>query len=160
MLRTRFCEVFGVAHPIVQGGMQWVGRAELVAAVANAGALGFLTALTRPTPEDLAKEIVRYRELTDKPFGVNLTTLPSINPPPYAEYRDVITSSGVPVVETAGFNPAEHLPAFRAAGVRVLHKCTSVRHAVKAQALGVDGVSIDGFECAGHPVRTTSRAWC
>ncbi|QYN20759.1 nitronate monooxygenase family protein [Amycolatopsis sp. DSM 110486] len=151
MLRTRFCEVFGVAHPIVQGGMQWVGRAELVAAVANAGALGFLTALTQPTPEDLAKEIVRCRELTDKPFGVNLTILPSINPPPYAEYRDVITSSGVPVVETAGFNPAEHLPAFRAAGVKVLHKCTSVRHAVKAQALGVDGVSIDGFECAGHP---------
>ncbi|MEW2502610.1 NAD(P)H-dependent flavin oxidoreductase [Amycolatopsis sp. CA-161197] len=151
MLRTRFCEVFGVEHPIVQGGMQWVGRAELVAAVANAGALGFLTALTQPTPEDLAKEIVRCRELTDKPFGVNLTILPSINPPPYAEYRDVITSSGVPVVETAGFNPAEHLPAFRAAGVKVLHKCTSVRHAVKAQALGVDGVSIDGFECAGHP---------
>ncbi|MET7997748.1 nitronate monooxygenase family protein [Amycolatopsis sp. NPDC005232] len=151
MLRTRFCEVFGVAHPIVQGGMQWVGRAELVAAVANAGALGFLTALTQPTPEDLAKEIVRCRELTDKPFGVNLTILPSINPPPYVEYRDVITSSGVPVVETAGFNPAEHLPAFRAAGVKVLHKCTSVRHAVKAQALGVDGVSIDGFECAGHP---------
>ncbi|MEV8613986.1 nitronate monooxygenase family protein [Amycolatopsis sp. NPDC051373] len=151
MLRTRFCEVFGVAHPIVQGGMQWVGRAELVAAVANAGALGFLTSLTQPTPEDLAKEIVRCRELTDKPFGVNLTILPSINPPPYAEYRDVITSSGVPVVETAGFNPAEHLPAFKAAGVKVLHKCTSVRHAVKAQALGVDGVSIDGFECAGHP---------
>ncbi|MEU4673799.1 nitronate monooxygenase family protein [Amycolatopsis sp. NPDC023774] len=151
MLRTRFCEVFGVAHPIVQGGMQWVGRAELVAAVANAGALGFLTALTQPTPEDLAKEIVRCRELTDKPFGVNLTILPSINPPPYAEYRDVITGSGVPVVETAGFNPAEHLPAFRAAGVKVLHKCTSVRHAVKAQTLGVDGVSVDGFECAGHP---------
>ncbi|MGW4489283.1 NAD(P)H-dependent flavin oxidoreductase [Amycolatopsis sp. NPDC004368] len=151
MLRTRFCEVFGVTHPIVQGGMQWVGRAELVAAVANAGALGFLTALTQPTPEALEKEIVRCRELTDKPFGVNLTILPSINPPPYAEYRDVITASGVPVVETAGFNPAEHLPAFRAAGVKVLHKCTSVRHAVKAQALGVDGVSIDGFECAGHP---------
>ncbi|WAL69534.1 nitronate monooxygenase family protein [Amycolatopsis cynarae] len=151
MVRTRFCEVFGVEFPIVQGGMQWVGRAELVSAVANAGGLGFLTALTQPTPEDLAKEIARCRELTDKPFGVNLTILPSITPPPYAEYRDVIISSGVPVVETAGFNPAEHLPAFRAAGVKVLHKCTSVRHAVKAQALGVDGISIDGFECAGHP---------
>ncbi|TWH19134.1 NAD(P)H-dependent flavin oxidoreductase [Prauserella rugosa] len=151
MVRTRFCDVFGVEHPIVQGGMQWVGRAELVAAVANAGALGFLTALTQPTPEDLAKEIARCREMTDKPFGVNLTILPSINPPPYAEYRDVIVESGVPVVETAGFNPAEHLPTFQGGGVKVLHKCTSVRHAVKAQELGVDGISIDGFECAGHP---------
>src|SRR5882762_5387777 len=151
MLRTRFCEVFGVDHPIVQGGMQWVGRAELVAAVANAGALGFITALTQPSPEDLVAEIRRCRDMTDKPFGVNLTILPSINPPPYAEYRAAIIESGVPVVETAGFNPAEHLPAFRAAGIKVLHKCTSVRHAVKAQRLGVDGVSIDGFECAGHP---------
>ncbi|MFD4255358.1 NAD(P)H-dependent flavin oxidoreductase [Amycolatopsis thermoflava] len=151
MVRTRFCDVFGVEYPIVQGGMQWVGRAELTSAVANAGGLGFLTALTQPTPEDLAKEIARCREMTDKPFGVNLTILPSINPPPYAEYRDVIVESGVPVVETAGFNPAEHLPAFRAGGVKVLHKCTSVRHAVKAQELGVDGISIDGFECAGHP---------
>jgi nitronate monooxygenase len=151
MLRTRFCEVFGVDHPIVQGGMQWVGRAELVSAVANAGALGFITALTQPSPEDLVAEIGRCRDLTDKPFGVNLTILPSINPPPYAEYRAAIIESGVPVVETAGFNPAEHLPAFRDAGIKVLHKCTSVRHAVKAQRLGVDGVSIDGFECAGHP---------
>lgn len=151
MVRTRFCDVFGVDHPIVQGGMQWVGKAELVAAVANAGALGFLTALTQPTPEDLAKEIARCREMTDKAFGVNLTILPSINPPPYAEYRDVIVESGIPVVETAGFNPAEHLPTFQGGGVKVLHKCTSVRHAVKAQELGVDGVSIDGFECAGHP---------
>ncbi|GAA1245477.1 nitronate monooxygenase family protein [Prauserella halophila] len=151
MVRTRFCDVFGVDHPIVQGGMQWVGTAELVSAVANAGALGFLTALTQPTPEDLAKEIARCREMTDKPFGVNLTILPSINPPPYAEYRDVIVESGVPVVETAGFNPAEHLPTFQGGGVKVLHKCTSVRHAVKAQELGVDGISIDGFECAGHP---------
>jgi nitronate monooxygenase len=131
--------------------MQWVGRAELVSAVAEAGALGFITALTQPSPEDLVTEIVRCRELTDKPFGVNLTILPSIKPPPYAEYRDAIIDSGVKIVETAGFNPAEHLPAFRAAGVKVLHKCTSVRHAVKAQQLGVDGVSIDGFECAGHP---------
>jgi nitronate monooxygenase len=151
MLRTRFCEVFGVDHPIVQGGMQWVGRAELVSAVANAGALGFITALTQPSPEDLVAEIRRCRDMTDKPFGVNLTILPSINPPPYAEYRAAIIESGVPVVETAGFNPAEHLPAFRGAGIKVLHKCTSVRHAVKAQRLGVDGVSIDGFECAGHP---------
>ncbi|MFD5128898.1 NAD(P)H-dependent flavin oxidoreductase [Streptomyces olindensis] len=151
MVRTRFCDVFGVDYPIVQGGMQWVGRAELVSGVANAGGLGFITALTQPTPEDLAKEIARCRDLTDRPFGVNLTILPSITPPPYAEYRDVIVESGVPVVETAGANPAEHLPAFHAGGVKVLHKCTSVRHAVKAQALGVDGISIDGFECAGHP---------
>ncbi|MEU8654201.1 nitronate monooxygenase family protein [Streptomyces sp. NPDC048737] len=151
MLTTRFCEMFGVEHPIVQGGMQWVGRAELVAAVADAGALGFLTALTQPTPEALVREITRCRELTDKPFGVNLTILPSINPPPYDEYRQVIVESGVQVVETAGFNPEEHLPEFRAHGVKVLHKCTSVRHAVKAERIGVDAVSIDGFECAGHP---------
>jgi nitronate monooxygenase len=151
MLRTRFCEVFGVEHPIAQGGMQWVGRAELVAAVANAGALGFITALTQPTPDALAKEIVRCRELTDRPFGVNLTILPSINPPPYDEYRAAIVDSGVKIVETAGFNPQAHLPDFHNAGIRVLHKCTSVRHAIKAQSIGVDGVSIDGFECAGHP---------
>ncbi|MFJ6061899.1 NAD(P)H-dependent flavin oxidoreductase [Streptomyces tendae] len=151
MLTTRFCETFGVQHPIVQGGMQWVGRAELVSAVANAGALGFLTALTQPTPEALAEEIARCREMTDKPFGVNLTILPSINPPPYDEYRRAIIESGVKVVETAGFNPEKHLPEFRAHGVKVLHKCTSVRHAVKAEEIGVDGVSIDGFECAGHP---------
>lgn len=150
-MRTRFTEVFGVEHPIAQGGMQWVGRAELVAAVANAGALGFLTALTQPTPEALAKEIVRCRELTDRPFGVNLTILPSINPPPYDEYRAAIVESGVKIVETAGFNPQEHLPDFHNAGIKILHKCTSVRHAVKAQSIGVDGVSIDGFECAGHP---------
>ena len=151
MLTTRFCETFGVEHPIVQGGMQWVGRAQLVAAVAESGALGFLTALTQPTPEALVEEIARCREMTDKPFGVNLTILPSINPPPYDEYRRAIIESGVKVVETAGFNPAEHLPEFRAHGVKVLHKCTSVRHAVKAEQIGVDGVSIDGFECAGHP---------
>ncbi|ALC27027.1 MULTISPECIES: NAD(P)H-dependent flavin oxidoreductase [Streptomyces] len=151
MITTRFCEIFGVEHPIVQGGMQWVGRAELVAAVANAGALGFLTALTQPTPEELVKEISRCRDLTDKPFGVNLTILPSINPPPYEEYRRAIIEAGVTVVETAGFNPEEHLPEFRAHGIKVLHKCTSVRHAVKAEKIGVDGVSIDGFECAGHP---------
>ncbi|MCD2156319.1 nitronate monooxygenase [Rhodococcus cerastii] len=131
--------------------MQWVGRAELVAAVANAGALGMLTALTQPTPDDLAREISRTRELTDQPFGVNLTILPTITPPPYDEYRNVIIDCGVKVVETAGSSPAPHLPHFHAAGIKVLHKCTSVRHAVKAQALGVDSISIDGFECAGHP---------
>lgn len=151
MLRTRFTEEFGVEHPIVQGGMQWVGRAELVAAVANAGALGMITALTQPTPEDLVKEIARCRDLTDKPFGVNLTILPTITPPPYAEYRQAIIESGVTIVETAGSNPADQVAAFKPAGVKVLHKCTSVRHALKAQQLGVDGVSIDGFECAGHP---------
>ncbi|KAA5834459.1 nitronate monooxygenase family protein [Saccharopolyspora hirsuta] len=149
--RTRFTEEFGVEHPIVQGGMQWVGRAELAAAVAEAGALGMITALTQPTPEDLVKEIARCRELTDKPFGVNVTILPTIAPPPYAEYRQAIIESGVKIVETAGSNPAEQVAAFKPAGVKVLHKCTSVRHALKAQKLGVDAVSIDGFECAGHP---------
>jgi nitronate monooxygenase len=150
-LKTKFTETFGVEHPIAQGGMQWVGRAELVAAVANAGALGFLTALTQPTPADLAREIDRTREMTDKPFGVNLTILPSINPPPYDEYRQVIVEAGIKIVETAGSNPAPHLPMFHDHGIKVLHKCTSVRHAIKAQSLGVDGISIDGFECAGHP---------
>jgi NAD(P)H-dependent flavin oxidoreductase YrpB (nitropropane dioxygenase family) len=151
VIRTRFTETFGVEHPVVQGGMQWVGRAPLVAAVANAGALGFITALTQPTPEDLVKEIARCRELTDRPFGVNLTILPAIKPPPYAEYRQAIIDSGVTIVETAGSNPAEHLEHFHAHGIKVIHKCTSVRHAVKAESLGVDAVSIDGFECAGHP---------
>ncbi|MCO1653626.1 NAD(P)H-dependent flavin oxidoreductase [Pseudonocardia humida] len=151
MVRTRFTEEFGVRYPLVQGGMQWVGRAPLVAAVANAGALGFLTALTQPTPDELRAEIARCRELTDQPFGVNLTILPTINPPPYAEYRQAIIDSGVRIVETAGSNPAEHLQHFHAHGIKVIHKCTSVRHAVKAQSLGVDAVSIDGFECAGHP---------
>src|SRR5712675_394335 len=150
-ITTKFTETFGVEHPIAQGGMQWVGRAELVAAVANSGALGFITALTQPTPADLAKEIARCRELTDKPFGVNLTILPTINPPPYDEYRKVIVDAGIKIVETAGSNPAPHLPMFHDNGIKVLHKCTSVRHAVKAQSLGVDGISIDGFECAGHP---------
>jgi NAD(P)H-dependent flavin oxidoreductase YrpB (nitropropane dioxygenase family) len=150
-LVTKFTEVFDVEHPIAQGGMQWVGRAELVAAVANSGALGFLTALTQPTPKDLANEIAKTRDLTDKPFGVNLTILPAINPPPYDEYRQVIVDAGIKIVETAGSNPAPHLPIFHDNGIKVLHKCTSVRHGVKAQSLGVDGISIDGFECAGHP---------
>ncbi|MGI9124344.1 MAG: NAD(P)H-dependent flavin oxidoreductase, partial [Mycobacterium sp.] len=131
--------------------MQWVGKAELVAAVANAGALGFITALTQPTPADLANEIARTRDMTDKPFGVNLTILPAITPPPYDEYRQVIVDAGIKIVETAGSNPAPHLPMFHDNGIKVLHKCTSVRHAIKAQTLGVDGISIDGFECAGHP---------
>lgn len=151
LLNTRFTELFGIDHPITQGGMQWVGRAELVGAVANSGCLGFLTALTQPTPEDLAEEIRRTRELTDRPFGVNLTILPAINPPPYDEYRRVIIESGVKIVETAGFNPRDQIPDFHAADIKVLHKATSVRHALSAQSVGVDAVSIDGFECAGHP---------
>jgi NADH:quinone reductase (non-electrogenic) len=151
MLRTRFTELFGVRHPIVQGGMQWVGTAELVAAVANAGALGFITALTQPTPEALAREIARTREMTDQPFGVNLTILPSIKPPPYAEYRRAIIESGVKAVETAGYKPQEHVDDFKASGIKVIHKCTAVRHALSAQRIGVDAISIDGFECAGHP---------
>src|ERR1700729_4189982 len=123
-ITTKFTETFGVEHPVVQGGMQWVGRAELVAAVANSGALGFITALTQPTPEDLAEEIRRCRELTDRPFGVNLTVLPTINPPPYDEYRQAIVEGGVPVVETAGYNPQEHIPVFVAHGIKVIHKCT------------------------------------
>ena len=151
MIRTRFTEEFGVRHPIVQGGMMWVGRAELAAAVSETGALGIITGLTQPTPEDLVAEIARCRELTDQPFGVNLTILPSITPPPYAEYRQAIVESGVKIVETAGSNPKDHLPVFHAAGIKVIHKCTSVRHALKAEQLGVDAVSLDGFECAGHP---------
>ena len=151
MIRTRFTEEFGVRHPIVQGGMMWVGRAELAAAVSEAGALGIITGLTQPTPEDLVREIARCREMTDQPFGVNLTILPAIDPPPYAEYRQAIIESGVKIVETAGSNPKEHLPVFHEAGIKVIHKCTSVRHAIKAEQLGVDAVSSDGFECAGHP---------
>jgi len=150
-LKTRFTETFGVEHPVVQGGMQWVGRAELVAAVANAGGLGFITALTQPTPDALRDEIERCKSLTKKPFGVNLTILPAINPPPYAEYRRAIIESGVKIVETAGNKPQEHVDEFKKSGVLVLHKCTSVRHALSAERMGVDGISIDGFECAGHP---------
>jgi NAD(P)H-dependent flavin oxidoreductase YrpB (nitropropane dioxygenase family) len=149
--RTAFTEAFGVQHPIVCGGMVAVGRAELIAAVAEAGALGFLSALTQPTPEALTAEILRCRSMTDRPFGVNLTILPTVKHVPYDEYRDAIISSGVRIVETAGNNPAPHLPHFQRAGVKVIHKAVTVRHALKAQDLGVDAVSIDGFECAGHP---------
>ena len=151
MLNTEFTEIFGIDHPIICGGMTAIGTAELIAPVANAGALGFLTALTQATPEDLVKEIQRCRDLTDNPFGVNLTILPTISPVPYDEYRDAIIESGIKIVETAGSNPAPHLPAFKAAGVKVIHKAVAVRHALKAQSLGVDAVSIDGYECAGHP---------
>ena len=151
MLNTEFTETFGIHHPIICGGMTAIGTAELIAPVANAGALGFLTALTQATPEDLAKEIQRCRDLTDKPFGVNLTILPTISPVPYDEYRDAIIESGIKIVETAGSNPAPHLPAFKAAGVKIIHKAVAVRHALKAQSLGVDAISIDGYECAGHP---------
>ncbi|WP_054815145.1 NAD(P)H-dependent flavin oxidoreductase [Nocardia arizonensis] len=151
MLRTSFTEEFGIRHPIVQGGMMWVGRAELAAAVSNAGGLGIITALTQPTPEALVTEIARCKSMTDMPFGVNLTLTLSIDQPPYAEYRQAIIDSGVTIVETAGSDPTVHVEHFKEHGIKVIHKCTSVRHAFKAQRIGVDAVSIDGFECAGHP---------
>ncbi|MGA0599907.1 NAD(P)H-dependent flavin oxidoreductase [Caulobacter sp. KR2-114] len=151
MIKTRITEMFGVETPIVMGGMTGVGYAPLVAAVANAGALGFITAHHSQSAEELHKEIQRCRDLTDKPFGVNLTLLPSLNPIPYDEYRQAIIESGIKIVETAGRAPVDHLPAFKAAGVKVIHKCTSVRHSVSAVKHGVDVISIDGFECAGHP---------
>ncbi|MFK7864328.1 MAG: NAD(P)H-dependent flavin oxidoreductase [Pseudohongiellaceae bacterium] len=144
-------EMLGVEHPIVQGGMQWVGLAELASAVSNAGGLGIITALTQPTPDALLKEIDRCKEMTDKPFGVNLTILPTIKPVPYEEYAQAIADSGVKIVETAGRNPEPFLPLFKGAGIKVIHKCTSIRHALKAEAIGCDMVSVDGFECAGHP---------
>jgi nitronate monooxygenase len=150
-ISTRITELLGIEHPIVQGGMMWVGRAELAAAVSNAGGLGILTALTQPTPDDLRREIDRCRTMTDKPFGVNLTILPSVTPPPYAEYRKAIIDSGVTIVETAGHKPQEHVEDFKGHGIIVLHKCTAVRHALSAERMGVDVISIDGFECAGHP---------
>ncbi|KQS03670.1 nitronate monooxygenase [Sphingomonas sp. Leaf357] len=152
MLTTRFTEMFGVDHPIAQGGMQWVGTAPLVSAVANAGALGFLTALTQPDPAALAAEIARCRALTDRPFGVNLTVFPTINAPDYNAYAQTIIDAGITIVETAGTPAvAEQWAMFKAAGVRIIHKCTSVRHALSAERKGVDAISIDGFECAGHP---------
>lgn len=150
-LHTRITQKLGIAHPIVQGGMMWVGTAALASAVSNAGGLGIITALTFPTPDALRREIERCRAMTDKPFGVNLTLLPSLNPPPYAEYRRAIIDSGVTIVETAGHNPREHVEDFKGHGITVLHKCTAVRHALSAERMGVDIISIDGFECAGHP---------
>ena len=150
-MKTTVSELLGIRYPIVQGGMQWVGTAELAAAVSNAGGLGILTALTQPTPDDLRREIARCREMTDRPFGVNLTILPAIKPPPYAEYLDAIIDSAVTVIETAGNSPKEFIARLKAANIKILHKCTSVRHALSAQKHGVDIISIDGFECAGHP---------
>ena len=151
MFKTRITEMFGIETPIVMGGMTGVGYGELVAAVANAGALGFITAHMFPSGDALLEEIRKTRTLTNKPFGVNLTLLPSINPIPYDDYREAIIESGIKIVETAGRAPTDHLPRFKEAGVTVIHKCTSVRHSVSAVGKGVDMISIDGFECAGHP---------
>lgn len=150
-MKTRITDIIGSRYPIIQGGMQHVGKAELASAVSNAGAFGILTALTQPTPEALEKEIKRCREMTDAPFGVNLTILPTIKPVPYEEYALAAVENGIKVIETAGRNPEPFLPMFKQHGVKVIHKCTSVRHALKSQKIGVDAVSVDGFECAGHP---------
>ena len=150
-MKTRVTEMLGIRYPIIQGGMQWVGRAELASAVSNAGGLGILTALTQETPAALGREIARCRDMTDKPFGVNLTILPTVNPPPYAEYIDVIIDSGVKILETAGRSPKDFVEKLKANDVTIVHKCTSIRHALSAERNGIDMVSIDGFECAGHP---------
>ena len=150
-MKTRITELLGIEHPIIQGGMHYVGFAELAAAVSNAGGLGIITGLTQKTPELLAKEIARCREMTDKPFGVNLTFLPTFAKPPYPEYIRAIIEGGIKVVETAGRNPEPYMPYLKAAGIKVIHKCTSVRHSLKAEAIGCDAVSVDGFECGGHP---------
>ncbi len=150
-MKTRVTDRLGIRYPILQGGMQWVGKAELASAVSNAGGLGIVTALTQPTPEDLAREIARTRALTDQPFGVNLTILPTINPPPYADYLQAIIDGGVKIVETAGNSPKEFIGRMKDHGITIVHKCTTVRHALSAERNGVDIVSIDGFECAGHP---------
>lgn len=150
-MQTRITAMFGIQHPIMQGGMHFVGLAELASAVSNAGGLGIITGLTQRTPESLAREIARCKEMTDKPFGVNLTFLPTFSRPPYPEYIQAIAEGGVRIVETAGRNPEAHMAAFKAAGIKVIHKCTSVRHALKAEAIGCDAVSVDGFECGGHP---------
>ena len=150
-MKTRITELFGIEHPIIQGGMHYVGFAELAAAVSNAGGLGVITGLTQKTPEALANEIRRCREMTDKPFGVNITFLPTVTAPDYPGYIRAIVEGGVKIVETAGRNPEQVMPYLRSAGIKVIHKCTSVRHSLKAQAIGCDAVSVDGFECGGHP---------
>lgn len=150
-MKTRITELFEIEHPILQGGMHYVGFAELAAAVSNAGGLGIITGLTQKTPDALAAEIARCHEMTDNPFGVNLTFLPTVNAPDYPGYIKAIIDGGVKIVETAGRNPAAYLPALKAAGIKVIHKCTSVRHSLKAQKIGCDAVSVDGFECGGHP---------
>ena len=150
-MKTRITEMFGIQHPIIQGGMHFVGFAEMAAAVSNAGGLGIITALTQRSPADLANEIARCRKMTDKPFGVNLTFLPTVNAPDYPGYVRAIIEGGVKAVETAGNNPQQVLPYLKDAGIKVIHKCTSVRHSLKAQSIGCDAVSVDGFECGGHP---------
>jgi NAD(P)H-dependent flavin oxidoreductase YrpB (nitropropane dioxygenase family) len=150
-MKTKITEMFGIQHPIIQGGMHFVGFAELAAAVSNAGGLGLITGLTQRTPELLANEIRRCREMTDKPFGVNLTFLPTVSSPDYPGYIKAIIDGGVKAVETAGNNPQKWMPMLHEAGIKVIHKCTSVRHALKAEAIGCDAVSVDGFECGGHP---------
>jgi NADH:quinone reductase (non-electrogenic) len=150
-VKTAITEMFGIRHPIIQGGMHYVGFAELASAVSNAGGLGIITGLTQKTPDLLAKEIARCGEMTDQPFGVNLTFLPSLSSPPYPEYIAAIIEGGVKIVETAGRNPEQYIPPLKAAGVRIIHKCTSVRHSLKAERIGCDAVSVDGFECGGHP---------
>jgi len=150
-MKTRITELFGIEHPIIQGGMHFVGFAELASAVSNAGGLGVITGLTQQTPERLAREIARCRDMTDKPFGVNLTFLPTFAKPPYPEYIRAIIEGGVRIVETAGRNPEPYMQEMKAAGIKVIHKCTSVRHSLKAEAIGCDAVSVDGFECGGHP---------
>lgn len=150
-MKTRITELFGIEHPIIQGGMHYVGFAELAAAVSNAGGLGIITGLTQKTPELLAREIRRCREMTDKPIGVNLTFLPTFAKPPYPEYIAAIAEGGVKAVETAGRSPEQYMPALKAEGIKVIHKCTSVRHSLKAESIGCDAVSVDGFECGGHP---------
>ncbi len=150
-MKTRITELFGIEHPIIQGGMHFVGFAEMAAAVSNAGGLGIITGLTLGTPERLAKEIARCREMTDKPFGVNITFLPSVTPPDYPGIIEAIIKGGVEIVETAGNNPQKWMPALKEAGIKVIHKCTSVRHSLKAEGIGCDAISVDGFECGGHP---------
>jgi NAD(P)H-dependent flavin oxidoreductase YrpB (nitropropane dioxygenase family) len=150
-MKTRITELFGIEHPIIQGGMHYVGFAELAAAVSNAGGLGIITGLTQKTPQDLAKEIARCHDMTDKPFGVNLTFLPIVTTPDYPGYIEEIIAGGIKIVETAGRNPQEYMPLLKKAGIKVIHKCTSVRHSLKAEAIGCDAVSVDGFECGGHP---------
>lgn len=150
-MKTAITEMFEIEHPVIQGGMHYVGFAEMAAAVSNAGGLGIITALTQPTPDDLVKEIARCHEMTDKPFGVNLTFLPGFATPPYDEYIQAIVNGGVKIVETAGRSPEAYLPPMKEAGIKVIHKCTSVRHSLKAERIGCDAVSVDGFECGGHP---------
>jgi NADH:quinone reductase (non-electrogenic) len=150
-MKTAITDLFKIEHPIIQGGMHYVGFAELAAAVSNAGGLGIITALTQRTPELLAKEIARCHEMTDKPFGVNLTFLPSLSAPPYPEYIAAIKEGGIKIVETAGRSPEQYMPSLKAAGIKVIHKCTSVRHSLKAEQIGCDAISVDGFECGGHP---------